>query len=407
MVRDFTEATKQRLSSEIEDINKSTWSPVTDAIGDAISYAGKWLGILSIRDDMSNVESYQRKVLDMTDMTKKQLNQIFEDVYEVDKEYGRKFEEIVENEIAYNSRLKAILELIKPNFSICSAATIQKNIGAYDEQLRYTSDITNATFEEEVDWAARQAALEATKGTANSIVRTIIDVVCLPASMIKNVVTGNFIGIATDTWDIIDDVFAIGSNLVGLASLGLGYAIGGIFGNTKVIHESVKYSEAYGGASGLTDTLKAEEKLNGGEGGLITEMRKVSERIDVASDAYDLFSICKGFVESPETMIDFNFGFEKYSPIKKEDMLKGYQDTYRKWQSLYRNYVRNYKVIELKNISNAKDFFDAVVDTISEESEELDEIGKAAMEKSNRWFKAFGDSYDLGVDICELLGWAS
>lgn len=71
MVRDFTEATKQSLSGEIDDINKSSWSPVTDAIGDAVSYAGKWLGVISLKDDMSNVESYQRTVLDMTDMTKK------------------------------------------------------------------------------------------------------------------------------------------------------------------------------------------------------------------------------------------------------------------------------------------------------------------------------------------------
>ena len=56
MVRDFTQATKERLSNEIDDINKKTWSPVTDFIGDIFLYGGKWLGILSLNDDMSNVE---------------------------------------------------------------------------------------------------------------------------------------------------------------------------------------------------------------------------------------------------------------------------------------------------------------------------------------------------------------
>lgn len=406
VVRDFTEATKQRLSGEIDDINKSTWSPVTDAIGDVFSYAGKWLGIISLKDDMSNVESYQRTVLDMTDMTKKELEQIFEDVYDIDKDYKGKFAEIVENEIAYNDRLKFLFDLIKPNFSICSAATIRKDIGAYDEKLRTTSNKTNATFEKEVDWAAKQAALEATKGTISSLFKAAVDIVCLPASMIKNIATGNPIGIATDTWNIIDDVFAVGSNLVGLASLGLGYAIGGISGNTNVKNEAVKYSEAYGGASGLTDALKAEEEING-EGGLITGMRKVSETIDTASAAYGLFSDCKDFLESPEKMMDFDFGFKEYSPIKKADMIEEYQDDYRKWQSLYRNYVKDNHVIELKNISNAKSFFDPVIDYSFGDTEALNDHGKAALEKSNKWYKAFGDAYDLGEDISELLGLAS
>lgn len=406
MVRDFTEATKQRLSGEIDDINKSTWNPVTDAIGDVISYAGKWLGIISIKDDMSNVESYQRTVLDMTDMTKKELEQIFEDVYDIDKEFKGNFAEIVENEIAYNDRIKFLFEQIKPNFSICSAATIRKNIVSYDEKLRTTSNKTNDTFKKEVDWAAKQAALEATKGTISSLFKGVVDIVCLPASMIKNIVTGNYIGIATDTWNIIDDVFAVGSNLVGLASLGLGYAIGGISGSTNIKNEAVKYSEAYGGAKGLTDTLKAEEEING-EGGLITGMRKVSEGIDATSAAVGLFSDCKDFFENPEKMMDFDFGFKEYSPIKKADMLEKYQGDYRQWQSLYRNYVKDNHVIELKNISNAKSFFDPVIDYAFGDSEALDNHGKAILEKSNKWYKAFGDAYDLGEDISELLGLAS
>lgn len=407
MVRDFTEETRQRLSEEIDDINKKTWSPVTDAIGDVFSYAGKWLGII----DMSNVESYQRIVLDMTNMTKKELNQIFEDVYDLDKEYKGEFAKIVENEIAYNDRLKFLFERIKPNFSICSAATIRKGIAVYDERLKTTSSKTNATFEKEVDWAAKQAALEAAKGTVSSIFKGIVDIVCLPASIIKNVATGNLIGIATNTWDIIDDVFAVGSNLGALASLGLGYTISIFSNDTKVIHESVKYGEAYGGASGLTDALKAEEEVNGGNG-FITGMRKFSEFADSFCASFDLFSDCKDFLEKPEKMMDFDFGFQKYSTIKKADMVKEYQDDYRKWQSLYRNYVKKNHVIELKNISNAKDFLDPITGLFSgddkgEWASAFGGEGAEAFKKSNKWYKALDDAYDLSEDICELFEIAS
>lgn len=71
MTRDFTDETKKRLMKEIDDINKKTWSPVTDFIGDAFLYGGKWIGILSLENNLLSVESYQRNILDMTDMTKK------------------------------------------------------------------------------------------------------------------------------------------------------------------------------------------------------------------------------------------------------------------------------------------------------------------------------------------------
>ena len=106
-------------------------------------------------------------------------------------------------------------------------------------------------------------------------------------------------------------------------------------------------------------------------------------------------------------MMDFDFGFKEYSPIKKADMVDKYQDDYRKWQSLYRNYVKDNHVIELKNISNAKSFFDPVIDYAFGDTEALNDHGKAALEKSNKWYKAFGDDYDLGEDISELLGLAS
>ena len=64
-------------------------------------------------------------------------------------------------------------------------------------------------------------------------------------------------------------------------------------------------------------------------------------------------------------------------------------------------------MIGLKNISNAKSFFDSAIDYTFGDTEALNDHGKAAVEKSNKWFKAFGDAYDLGEDISELLGLAS
>ena len=70
-------------------------------------------------------------------------------------------------------------------------------------------------------------------------------------------------------------------------------------------------------------------------------------------------------------------------------------------------WINQLYVIELKNISNAKSFFDPVIDYTFGDTEALNDHGKAALEKSNKWYKAFGDAYDLGEDISELLGQAS
>ena len=149
MVRDFTEAIKQKLSGEIDDINKSTWSPVTDFLGDLLLYGGKFIGILSLDDDMSNVESYQRHVLDMTDTTKKELEQIFEEVYDIDKEYQGYFADLVANENEYAGRLDYLSSIINPNFTLPDAATIRAGIAPYNERMKATSSKLHTTFQKQ------------------------------------------------------------------------------------------------------------------------------------------------------------------------------------------------------------------------------------------------------------------
>lgn len=156
----------------------------------------------------------------------------------------------------------------------------------------------------------------------------------------------------------------------------------------------------------MTDLIKAEEEIKG-EGSFPQGMLELSETIDAASSAYDLFSDAKEFFEDPKKMVDFKFGFKEYSPIKKSDMLEEYQNDYRKWQSLYRNYIKDNHVIEWKNISNIKKFFDPAIDYVFGDSEALNDQGKPFVEKNIKLFKVVEDAYDLGEDVLELLGFQS
>ncbi len=402
MVRDFTEATKERLSKEIDDINKKTWNPVTDFIGDVFMYGGKWLGILSLNDDMSNVESYQRRVLDMTDMTKKELKKIFEDVYAVDKDYKGKFSTLNEREKIYNSKLQALYSMLQPNFSICDAKKIKSMVSDYNAQLKSVDGKINKDFEAELDWAAKQAALENTKGLFGGVLKTVIDVVTLPVSMVKNVATGNWGGIFTDTWSLIDDVFAVGSNLVGITTLGLGYGISALTGSNETKNLAISYGEAYGGATGLTDALEADEKING-ENPVTSLFLKGSKFMDSASAAVGLFSDAKGFLDDPSSMIDGKFGFkDKLGTIKKADMLEKYQDDYRHWQTLYRHLGKDNHYTTLKNISNGYNYLKGFWDIPNGADTVVENGVKTIFESSNKWFKAWGDAYDFGEDVYDF-----
>ena len=404
MVRDFTEATKERLSKEIDEINYSTWSPVTDALGDMFMYAGKWLGIISLKDDMSNVESYQRRVLDMTDITKKDLQKIFDDAYDIDKEFKGTFGNLNERESTYNDKLQYLYGIIHPNFSICDAQTIKSQTAAYDEKLKTVDGKINSDFEKELDWAAQQAALENTKGLFGGILKTVVDVVTLPVSMVKNVVTGYFAGIFVDTWSLVDDVFAVGSNLAGLASLGIGYGISAITGNNEQKHLSIKYGETYGGVSGLTEALDADEKVNG-ENTVTSSFKWVSEKVDALSAAAGLCSDAKGFLDNPASMFDDKFGFkDKLSTLKKADMLDKYQDDYRTWQALYTRLGKDYHYTDLKNLNNAYKYLKGYWELPDSGMEAVAEHEvKTLFESTNKWFKAWGDAFDFGEDLGDIL----
>lgn len=289
--------------------------------------------------------------------------------------------------------------IIQPNFNICSAQSIKSGIEIFDAKLKVIDGKINSDFEKELDWAAKEAAWESGKGIFGSVLKGAVDILTFPANLVKNIVTGNPTAIFTDAWAIIDDVFAVGSNCVGLATLGLGYSISAITGSNEQKHLAITYSEAYGGVSGLTEALEAEETING-EGGIVSDMKFVSEKIDTASDAISLFNDAKGFIDDPSSMIDTKIGFkDKLSTLYKKDMIDEYQKDYHKWQALYRRLGKNSHYTELKNISNGYKYLQSFWDIRDGIDTFFENEIKTFVEGSNKWFKIFGDAYELGDDI--------
>ncbi len=214
MIRDFTEETKERLLNQIDEVNGETWSAFTDGLGDIALTVGKWLGLLDLKDDMSNVESYQKAILDKTDMTKNELNQIFENVYAVDTDFKGAFSEINEKEELYNSKLDALIGLINPNFQIASAKEIMAAVSSYNEQLEAIDQKIAETYIAEMDWAAKQALKDAGKNFLKGLGTM--------ASGLAKLASGNAFGFV----DEINGFFQLASSLETALNLG-GYAISG------------------------------------------------------------------------------------------------------------------------------------------------------------------------------------
>ena len=77
MVREFTEEARNRLINQIGEIQTEDWWWFADVFQDMLLQIEKWLGILSLNDDMSNVEEYHKSILDMSDYKERDIQEIF------------------------------------------------------------------------------------------------------------------------------------------------------------------------------------------------------------------------------------------------------------------------------------------------------------------------------------------
>lgn len=296
MIRDYTEKTKERLLKQIDDVNDETWCWITDKLGDLVSTGKKWLGILKLKDDMSNVESYQKEILDKTDMTKKELKKIFENVYSIDGQFKNNFGEVNDKESTYNEKLGKLMGMINPNFQIASSKEIMVAMAPYNDKLKNIDKQIAETYTAEMDWAAK----EALKDTGKHFLKGLANI----AGGIGSILSGNPAGIV----DTVNGLFELGSSLQTAMNLG-GYAVYGGIADLKGESLSEKLSqknsflkdaEKSADNEGLADVLRDQ----GWDG-----LAKVMDVVDTAADITNIATGIDGFCENPK-LFDANMGFD-------------------------------------------------------------------------------------------------
>ena len=142
MVRDFTNDTKIKLYNYIEEDRMKNDSRVlggiVDFFADLINYPD-----LNIKNYVDDLDSYHKKLIDKTDMSKQQIIRLFKDVETVDSETAGKLDALKEQLKAYEEALRSLNSVITTDKSaspkdniLFSNALFNRKIGAVDKSIQ-------------------------------------------------------------------------------------------------------------------------------------------------------------------------------------------------------------------------------------------------------------------------------
>lgn len=112
MIRDFSDRTKQELMTLVAQVESEKLCDLTDWIGDRWYDFEEWIGILHLKDDLSNVNEYHKKVIDKNNTTLAQLEGIFNKVYSVESEYHKELKNIIASCRGFSKLLTALNDVM-------------------------------------------------------------------------------------------------------------------------------------------------------------------------------------------------------------------------------------------------------------------------------------------------------
>ena len=112
MIRDFSDRAKQELMTLVAQVESEKLCDFTDWIGDRWYDFEEWIGILHLKDDLSNVNEYHKKVIDKNNITLAQLEGIFNKVYSVESEYHKELTNIIASCRGFNKLLNALNDVM-------------------------------------------------------------------------------------------------------------------------------------------------------------------------------------------------------------------------------------------------------------------------------------------------------
>lgn len=209
--------------------------------------------------------------------------------------------------------MASLSSLIEPEVSLPSAQEIKRICSKANGELKKADTEIDALYQTTLQGVQKDVLLSALKGTAGSIIGMETTLLAMPAKMIKNLATGGPVkmaaGAASDTWGLINSVFAVGSGAVAISMVGIGEAFVKGSGKTKYRELFLEEAEKYSKVEGLADAIIA----GSGESKTTKAIKSASNTFE---DASNVTGVLKHIYRYAET------GFDAYEAGGTENAIR-------------------------------------------------------------------------------------
>ena len=256
ILRDFSEAAKENLISQIDVINAEQWSEVTDVFGDIFYTAESWFRNLSIENYLGKVDEYHKRVLDQHDTTVDRLGEIFEAVARVDSECGVTFSSFRSLLAEESKAIRDLADLINPAMNAFTATNVKAATEVIVAKVEKANEKIDAIYDAELAYAQAQVAKNALLGLGGNILSFVGDLL----SFGLNVKTANPAGAFADGWQLFNDVAAALTDFTAFLFLGIGLCGFKMKGKSKKETRElfVAFAEKSQKIDGMTELMEAE-----------------------------------------------------------------------------------------------------------------------------------------------------
>ena len=336
MIRDYSEEVYNKLNKQIDDINNETTNPIIECVEDFFLRVGKWINLV----DLNRTKNYQKRMLDMNNTTKSDLEKIFKKVRNIDKCTAIDIGDINERMKVYNKKIQDLSKIIRPGLKIDSAGTIKAFCKKYNTKLEEADKIIYEEHLKVVKKTEKKVLLKSTKGIISGVVSSAVEIYSLPAKWIYTLATKGKGKLSKEiiksSLSLVNGVFSVGSNGVSIALSGMALLCGKNVIYSEIILED---AEAYAGVSCFSETVEAMEKT--GEKGTITsEALKIDNILEDINTVDDLFSDAKSLVTERKGIFPDTSSL-KHKELEKADVLDDAKKDYLYIKKLYNKFEKN------------------------------------------------------------------
>lgn len=292
MIREYTEAVREKLKAQIDEIKSSDFMWLTDSLGDIWLYLTELTGILDISNYINQVDEYHRKVLDQHDTTAARIDRIFENVAAVDSTYQSSFNIISDKIVVLNNHIQALSSSINPANGALTKQTVVNACAKTAPAIEAALTKLDTMFDAAIFELNLSVEKEAFLGVVKDVASTAATIFKAPVDL----VTKGPVAFVNDGWKLINNVFMTGEDLVAMAIIPIGWGVGSLIGNKKNVQlKALEYATDYESRTGLADELKGESKK---DGDVYDKLSKTVTFFDTASDVYGLYGGIKGAYHS-------------------------------------------------------------------------------------------------------------